>query len=83
MQGELGTSHAYELGGDYRPEPAYHLGFLGADVAYDRKSRCWKVKRIPRGDSWREAAASLEARALRPRADSVGWRRATGPRRIG
>ena len=21
MQGELGTSHAYELGGDYRPEP--------------------------------------------------------------
>ena len=23
MQGELGTSHAYELGGDYRPEPGW------------------------------------------------------------
>jgi tricorn protease len=25
MQGELGTSHCYELGGDYRPEPPYNL----------------------------------------------------------
>ncbi len=32
MQGELGTSHAYELGGDYRPEPTYTLGSLGADI---------------------------------------------------
>ena len=29
MQGELGTSHAYELGGDYRPAPNYVLGQLG------------------------------------------------------
>jgi tricorn protease len=27
MQGELGTSHCYELGGDYREEPSYRMGF--------------------------------------------------------
>jgi tricorn protease len=52
MQGELGTSHAYEMGGDYRPEPAWHQGFLGADLALDATSGTWKVKRLPRGDSW-------------------------------
>ena len=31
MQGELGTSHAYELGGDYRPSPVWTQGHLGAD----------------------------------------------------
>ena len=31
MQGELGTSHAYEFGGDYRPWPNYRQGFLGVD----------------------------------------------------
>ena len=30
MQGELGTSHAYEIGGDYRQPPDYALGILGA-----------------------------------------------------
>ncbi|HYH48320.1 MAG TPA: peptidase, partial [Acidimicrobiia bacterium] len=30
MQGELGTSHAYELGGDYRPAPAYLVAHLAA-----------------------------------------------------
>src|SRR5579859_169913 len=35
MQGELGTSHAYEFGGDHRRPPQYDLGLLGADVTYD------------------------------------------------
>ncbi|MEE8416676.1 MAG: hypothetical protein V3S05_10415 [Desulfobacterales bacterium] len=39
MQGELGTSHAYEIGGDYRIEPQCRLGFLGADYEYDRKTK--------------------------------------------
>jgi tricorn protease len=52
MQGELGTSHAYEFGGDYRPEPRYDMGFLGADLAYDKKLRLWKVAHIVRGDPW-------------------------------
>ncbi len=32
MQGELGTSHAYEMGGDHRKPPALPLGHLGADL---------------------------------------------------
>ena len=35
LQGELGTSHAYEMGGDYRAEPSYPMGFLGADRGGD------------------------------------------------
>ncbi len=52
MQGELGTSHAYEFGGDYRPEPRYDMGFLGADLVYDKRLKLWKVARIVRGDPW-------------------------------
>src|SRR5262249_46119726 len=32
LQGELGTSHAYEYGGDHRKPPAVPLGFLAADL---------------------------------------------------
>ncbi|MGZ8786342.1 MAG: S41 family peptidase, partial [Acidimicrobiia bacterium] len=56
MQGELGTSHAYELLGDYRPEPRWFQGFLGADL--ELRGRTWRIDRIPRGDSWDESAAS-------------------------
>jgi tricorn protease len=35
MQGELGTSHAYEMGGDYPVPPQYRPGFLGAEVVWD------------------------------------------------
>ena len=35
MQGELGTSHAYEIGGDYPSPPQYHPGLLAADVTWD------------------------------------------------
>ncbi|HDH03342.1 MAG TPA: peptidase, partial [Actinobacteria bacterium] len=52
MQGELGTSHAYEMGGDYRPTPTYHQGFLGADLEHSRQSKSWQIVRIPQGDSW-------------------------------
>ena len=31
MQGELGTSHAYEIGGDHRKPPQWPLGSLGAE----------------------------------------------------
>ncbi|MBM3316510.1 MAG: PDZ domain-containing protein [Candidatus Eisenbacteria bacterium] len=58
MQGELGTSHAYELGGDYRVPPRYGVGFLGADLAYDRRAKAWKVVRLPRGDSWNPKQSS-------------------------
>ncbi len=52
MQGELGTSHGYEFGGDYRPEPRYDQGHLGADYSYDSVSGVWKISHIVRGDSW-------------------------------
>jgi len=52
MQGELGTSHAYEIGGDYRATPAYRVGFLGADLTYNRREGVWQVARIPTGDPW-------------------------------
>ncbi len=58
LQGELGTSHCYELGGDYRPQPAYPQGSLGADYAYDEASGGWKITHIVRGDSWEERANS-------------------------
>ena len=49
MQAELGTSHCYEAGGDYRPEPSYPQGFLGADYAYDAKSDAYVIKHIAKG----------------------------------
>ena len=52
MQGELGTSHAYELGGDYRRSPNYAQGFLGADFTYDTESEGYRVTHIPQGDAW-------------------------------
>jgi tricorn protease len=52
MQGELGTSHAYELGGDYRPAPAYALGHLGADLDWDAEAGAWRFTRVVAGDPW-------------------------------
>ncbi len=58
MQGELGTSHAYEMGGDYRPEPKYSLGFLGADVVFDAAVNAYRITHIPDGDHWDEKNGS-------------------------
>ena len=58
MQGELGTSHAYELGGDYRPAPAYVLGHLGADFDFDREAGTWRFAHIVAGDPWDPEAGS-------------------------
>ncbi|MEY2475421.1 MAG: tricorn protease [Actinomycetota bacterium] len=50
MQGELGTSHAYELGGDHRRPPHYALGFLGADLSLDRRGR-WVFAHVVEGEA--------------------------------
>ena len=53
MQGELGTSHAYESGGDYRPNPHnYGQGFLGAELEYDASDQTYEILHILQGDSW-------------------------------
>jgi tricorn protease len=56
MQGELGTSHAYEMGGDYRRPPSYDVGLLGADFTWDGK--VWRIQHIVAGDPWDESVRS-------------------------
>jgi tricorn protease len=58
MQGELGTSHAYEFGGDYRSAPLYAQGFLGADFSYQAATDSWLITQIWRGDAWEPQADS-------------------------
>lgn len=48
--GELGTSHAYEIGGDLRSPPRWSPGRLGADWEWDPEREGWRVTRICRGD---------------------------------
>jgi len=50
VQGELGTSHAYEYGGEYRHRPHYHQGFLGVDWSYDEERDRYRITHILRGD---------------------------------
>lgn len=52
MQGELGTSHAYEFGGDYRPRPVYSQGFLGADATWDEAAGGYRLENFIQGDPW-------------------------------
>ena len=53
MQGELGTSHCYEYGGDYRfNSQRVALGCLGAQFAWDETANAWQISRIARGDTW-------------------------------
>lgn len=67
MQGELGTSHAYEFGGDYREGPSYWPGRLGAEFVWDAGAkRCgegngegaYRISKILQGDSWSRAGGS-------------------------
>ena len=52
MQGELGTSHAYEMLGDHRKPPPWTLGALAADF------RDNEIAYIARGDAWEAASDS-------------------------
>ena len=62
MQGELGTSHCYEFGGDYRFSPNYHNGYLGAAFAHDAETDSWRVESIAYGDAWNDEMTSPLAR---------------------
>jgi tricorn protease len=57
MQGELGTSHAYEMLGDRRQPPPWQMGRLGADFDLDT-SGVWRVAHIVRADSWAPESSS-------------------------
>jgi len=52
LQGELGTSHAYEMGGDYRKPPAVSLGHLAAELRLADDGASYVVERIVSGDPW-------------------------------
>ncbi|MGZ3690738.1 MAG: S41 family peptidase [Pseudobdellovibrio sp.] len=53
MQGELGTSHCYEMGGDYnRVGAGVSLGKLGGFFSFDAKNKSYTIDRIIAGDSW-------------------------------
>ena len=53
MQGELGTSHCYEYGGNYHRLPPNNFnGLLGADLIYIPNKKAFRVEKIYCGDSW-------------------------------
>ncbi|MCU0937709.1 MAG: S41 family peptidase [Burkholderiaceae bacterium] len=56
MQGELGTSHAYEMGGDHRKPPAVALGQFAADFRMAGEEI--EIVHIVRGDAWDASADS-------------------------
>ncbi|MEJ5384982.1 MAG: PDZ domain-containing protein [Fimbriimonadales bacterium] len=58
MQGELGTSHCYEFGGDYRQPPQYSVGLLGAEFEWDAAAQGYRITRILTGDPWLDDADS-------------------------
>ncbi|HEY7419032.1 MAG TPA: S41 family peptidase, partial [Ktedonobacteraceae bacterium] len=58
LQGELGTSHAYERGGEYRIGPMYRQGQLGIDWSYDEQTQRYRITRIVRGDPFNKDATS-------------------------
>ncbi len=52
MQGELGTSHAYEMNGDYEPNPRHRMGYLGADYRWNETARGYEITDLVEGDVW-------------------------------
>ena len=56
LQGELGTSHAYEMGGDHRKPPAVGLGHLAAELKPVQDG--WEIVRTVQGDAWDASADS-------------------------
>ncbi|HKT02764.1 MAG TPA: PDZ domain-containing protein, partial [Rugosimonospora sp.] len=58
VQGELGTSHAYEQGGAYRQGPHYRQGFLGVDWRLDAETGAHRLARVYQGDTWSAEATS-------------------------
>ncbi|MGH3736836.1 MAG: S41 family peptidase [Micromonosporaceae bacterium] len=57
LHGELGTSHAYEVGGEYRQGPHYAQGFLGVDWTLAGDGG-YRIGRVLHGDPWDPDATS-------------------------
>lgn len=85
LQGELGTSHAYESDGDHRKPPALALGQLAANLRYVDDEAGYEISHIVRGDAWDAQAdsplnaAGVEAR-VGERIVAVGGQRVSKAR---
>lgn len=66
LQAELGTSHAYESGGDYLPEPHFPMGKLALDWTWDRRQKGYRITRLIAGDCWSPEAHSAGLRLGNP-----------------
>ncbi|MCC6868812.1 MAG: PDZ domain-containing protein [Burkholderiales bacterium] len=58
LQGELGTSHAYEMGGDHRRPPPWSLGQLGVTLRLAANGSGYEIVSIVAGDAWDRMADS-------------------------
>ncbi len=58
LQGELGTSHAYAMGGDVARAERYSTGQLGCDFEQDATTGAYRVARVYAGDVWDESRRS-------------------------
>ena len=68
MQGELGTSHAYEMGGDHRRPPPLTLGHLAAQLRFAEADGSYEITRIVSGDAWdAQSDSPLNAVGVRAR----------------
>lgn len=56
MQGEVGTSHSYERGGDYGEEKPHKVGSLGADL--ELAGEGYRVVKVHQGDPSNEGEKS-------------------------
>lgn len=54
LQGELGTSHAYSMGGDLGGGRNLSVGLLGCDWELDEATGRYRVGAVHRGDVWAE-----------------------------
>lgn len=52
LQGELGTSHAYESGGDYGEERFYPQGKLALSWTWDEGGQGYRILSMVQGDCW-------------------------------
>ena len=92
IQGELGTSHAYEMGGDYRKPPQVSLGHLAAELQLAGDGASYEIVRIvdrrPLGcgrrfaaECHRRAGEGRRAHRRRERAGGIAGTSAAGAAR--
>lgn len=58
MQGELGTSHAYVMGGDLKRPPSMPMGSLGAQFKWDKEHQGYAIFDLKVGDPFDTHASS-------------------------